>query len=131
MKLTLQNLIEKKQALSKLVNVGFSAKRSFELMPMFDEINGLFQRIDNEVKKLCKKYPEALNTPDFKKEYNNLLSTEITLKEFIPISQNEIPDFLDKNGAIDQNRTLSMANFMNLKEFILKNEPNKNNPKVN
>ena len=120
MKLTLKNLTEIQPSLTKLANLSFSAKRSFELMPMFEEINVLFKRISIEMGKLRNKYPGGHLGVTAIKELNILLDSDVEIKNFIPIYQNEIPEGLNKDGSIDQQKSLSMADFLSLKEFLLK-----------
>lgn len=127
MKLTLRTLTEIQPSLTKLANLSFPAKRSFELMPMFEEINVLFKRISTEMQKLRKKYPPSphgfegklRNGIDKIQEFDDFLDSEVELKG-IPIYQNEIPEVLNKDGSIDQQKSLSMADFLSLKEFVLK-----------
>jgi predicted nucleic acid-binding Zn-ribbon protein len=130
MKLTLRTLTEIQPSLTKLANISFPAKRSFELMPMFEEINALFKRISTEIQKLHEKKNKSSQKMFFAdivtKEFNDFLDSEVEIKEFIPIYQSEIPEVLNKEGSIDQQRSLSMADFLNLKDFILKSEPKKN-----
>jgi len=131
MKLTLRTLTEIQPSLTKLANLSFPAKRSFELMPMFEEINILFKRISTEIQKLRKKHrPFSLQGRDLVgdtgvKELDDFLDSEVELK-CIPIYQSEIPEISNKDGAIDQQKSLSMADFLSLKEFVLKDKLAKN-----
>lgn len=119
MKLTLRTLTEIQPSLTKLANLSFPAKRSFELMPMFEEINILFKRISTEIQKLRKKHSKQETGYE---EFNDFLDSEVEIKEVIPISQSEIPEVLNKDGSIDQQKSLSMADFLSLKEFVLKDK---------
>lgn len=72
-------------------------ERSWELIPAYKELKEAVELFEKKRQELFEKYKD-MNSPDFQKEINDLIETDIKIKQPLRFSKKEIEDSKIKNS---------------------------------